>query len=204
MILIYIQDSLRYNVAIGVQHVPDRMSSATGAVLFDDLPATERLIIVALRTRIESSHCAGQLRTLWRIACGLVGMEAAVRGFEGMVAVLARGARRSLAIRAVAEPHVSHDELAVVSLLAASQHGAPAHADILAEWLVRGAERRVLAREAACLAGALAVAGRPLALGWLMARRPCGPATAFAHRAPPPREPDAETYTAHRLNSSEN
>lgn len=176
------------------------MPTAYHPVCFDDLPATERLVIVALRTRLASNHSAGQLRTVWRIACGLVGVESAVHGFESMVAVLIGGARRTLAIRPVTESSVSHDELVLVAMLAALQHGVPAHAETLALWLVRGAESRALARAAAGLAGALAVAGRPLALRWLIASRPRPPTPRRRHgcnteprRVAAPGVPDAST-----------
>lgn len=163
------------------------------------------------------AHCAGQLRTLWRIACGLVAMESAIRGFEGMVAALAGSARRALDIEPVAESRVSRDELAVVSLLAALQHGASSHAERLAVWLVRATGRRELSAQADRLAGALAVAGRPLALCWLLASRPQGgvtlsalhdratPARAFAHETSAPRPAGASSSvpSIHKLNSND-
>lgn len=103
-------------------------------------------------------------------AFGLAEVERALAGFAALRGALAMHARRRLSLNGCACGAVSADERAVLTLVAAAQADAQAHADALAAWLCRPAGQPPLIEAARAYAAALARRGLLLPL-----RRPPRP-----------------------------
>ena len=156
MILIYIHFGIRYKPPMDISRHLD----------FDRLPATERLVLITLRARVDG--CRGSsVDTLYRMACGLAWVERAMASFDALVQTLAGGARRPLAISALADGCVSCDEQCLLALLAAHQLGLPGDAEARARWLVRHESVAALEEHAGAFARVLVRCGRQLSPDWL-------------------------------------
>jgi hypothetical protein len=156
MILIYILMRIRYKPPM----------SASRHLDFDRLPATERLVLITLRARIDG--CRGSsVETLYRIACGLAWVERAMASFDSLAETLVTGARRPLRIGRLADARVTCDEQCLLGLLAAHQLEQTGYAEARMRWLVRSAFLAPLAAHAGAFARALARSGRMLSPAWL-------------------------------------
>jgi len=156
MILIYITCAIRYKSPVSVSRHLE----------FDCLPATERLVLITLRARIDGCRGAS-VETLYRIACGLAWVERAMASFDCMAQTLVTGARRPLGVARLADAVVACDEQCLIALLAAHQLGQHAHAEARARWLVRSHFLAPLQASADAFARALQRSGRRLSPGWL-------------------------------------
>lgn len=134
---------------------------------FEQLPATERLVLITLRARHENCRGTASLETLYRIACGLAWVEPAVASFESMACALIAGRRRTLAIEELAATRVSPDEQCVMALLASCQLGEQAQTRARACWLVRSQFVESLKLHAETFAHTLAGSGCELSSRWL-------------------------------------
>ena len=154
---------------------------------FDQLPDSERLVLVTLRARLADRHSAACVQTLYRIACGLAWMERVVAAFEAMVGALQVGGRRPFLAPDLSADRVSPDERCLLALLAAHQLGARAHQEAGVLWLARPQFHPSTQRCAAVFAHTLARAGCALSPCWIHADEPaCDPPPAAgvgnAHR----------------------
>lgn len=143
---------------------------------FQQLPGSERLVLITLRARLDHNHSAACVETLYRIACGLSWMERAMACFEAMVDALITGGRRPFLAPDPGADRVSPDERCLLALLAAHQLGARAHMEAGVIWLARPEFHRTTQRRVADFAHTLARSGCALSTSWIHADEDaCGP-----------------------------
>jgi hypothetical protein len=142
---------------------------------FDQLPTSERLVLITLRVRLDDHQGVACIETMYRIACGLAWMERAVAAFEAMVSTLHAGGRRAFHTQDLTAARVTADEHCLLALLAAHQLGHRAHTDVRAAWLVRPAFRQVLQHAAGSFAHTLARSECVLSGSWVYPHPPVYP-----------------------------
>jgi hypothetical protein len=122
----------------------------------------EQLVLWAARRWL-----AGRL-DWWRVeeefffACGCVRARRAVDALDRLLAILDAAARRPVCLHRLACRHISGDEQALLTLVAAYQAGRTSQALALLEWLLPEAAARQARGPAAALAAALKESGRIL------------------------------------------
>lgn len=134
---------------------------------FDRLPATERLVLIGLRARLDGNPGPGAVETLFRMACGLVGVERALARFDAMVRVIVLSGRRRFIAGGLGADRLSPDEHCVLALLAAHQHGDPLLVREWGLWLVKREALGTLTRSAEDFARTLSRSGRTLSRAWI-------------------------------------
>lgn len=147
---------------------------------FEQLPSTERLVLITLRTRFDGRRGAASLETMYRIACGLARVERAVASFESMVCALLAGSRRPFRVKDLADASVSPDEHCLVALLAVHQCNERVQAEARARWLVRPKFLDPLQSSTNAFAHTLARSGCKLSRCWIEPDKP------KHHRVPAP------------------
>ncbi|NKC32112.1 hypothetical protein [Falsiroseomonas selenitidurans] len=151
---------------------------AEGEVPMQSLARAERLVVVAMRAWAAPHRAPGQPHPDWRGVLAAAGLApVGLIGFDLLMSVLARGARRNLDVRCCHCPGVGADEAALVDLLAALQRNDELGAlGVLGDWLPGEAI-------GPALRGARRFAGQLLAIGLapLALRAPCLSAPRWLH-----------------------
>lgn len=116
------------------------------------------LVVRALRLA-AGPGCWPLVERVFRDACGPGGGIAASCLFRILLQGLALGARRPLRLGFIGAPELSHDERALLQMVAAAQRGHTALLEASAIWLARPAGAASVARAASGLAELLALNG---------------------------------------------
>lgn len=116
------------------------------------------LVIHALRVA-AGFGCRPLVERGLRDVCGAAEGRTASCLLRVLVQALALGARRKLRLGLPGAPGLSHDEVAILQMIAAAQHGERALLDAGASWLVRAATAPILIAIVEGLGDTLARAG---------------------------------------------
>lgn len=128
--------------------IPGREGAGAGAAL----------VLRALR-QAALTGCWPRVELAFRDACGAADSRAAACLLRVLLQGLARGARRPLRAGLPGTPAPSHDESALLQLIAAAQHGEAARLAAGACWLARPVGAGTLAAAAHGLGAVLARSG---------------------------------------------
>ena len=126
---------------------------------WDELSATERLILWAIRALADGPNNWSLVqKELW-LCCGPVTIEAVLQSLHEMLTVLTVHHRRILTVRKLRVPHLSADEVTLLSLVAAAQCNHASKAEAIARWLVRGSGQTAMMDSATRFADSLTRSG---------------------------------------------
>lgn len=110
-----------------------------------DLVMGEQLVLWAFRTRLAAGDAdTGRLAQGFRLAFGLARVEEALADFEAIFTGINQHLTRDMCFACKCLRQLTADEVTVLNLFAACQHGSVVHARHILTWLVAADMRSVL------------------------------------------------------------